>query len=61
MVCLERLLQGPKWDYVADCKFPWKRPIPMRALVGGFQVGGHRRGLYEFGVCLNGKGQLPAC
>lgn len=41
MVCLERLLQGPKWDYVADCEFPWKGPIPAKALVGGFQVGGH--------------------
>lgn len=40
MVCLERLLQGPEWDYVADCKFPWNGPIPARALVGGFQVGG---------------------
>lgn len=29
--------------------------------MGGFQVGGHRGGLYEFGVCLNGEGQLPAC
>lgn len=35
--------------------------IPARALAGGFQVGANRRGLYEFGVCLNGKGQLPAC
>lgn len=27
----------------------------------GFRLGGYRGGLYEFWVCLNGKGQLPAC
>lgn len=34
MVCLERLLQGPKWDYVADCKFPWTGPIPAKGFGG---------------------------